>query len=126
MAKITKENVIEVLKQCYDPEIPVDLWSLGLIYEIDIQDNYEGAQSDVNIVMSLTTPGCSMGQHMAEDIRTKLEANDGINQALVRVTFDPPWEPKMMSEEAKNKLGFSPSPSTGQTGETSNINTEWE
>jgi len=101
MAKITKENVIEVLKQCYDPEIPVDLWSLGLIYEIDIQDNYEGAQSDVNIVMSLTTPGCSMGQHMAEDIRTKLEANDGINQAFVRVTFDPPWEPKMMSEEAK-------------------------
>ena len=58
MAKITKEDIIKVLKQCYDPEIPVDLWSLGLIYDIEIQESYEGDQSDINIVMSLTTPGC--------------------------------------------------------------------
>lgn len=126
MAKINKEDVIEVLKQCYDPEIPVDLWSLGLIYEIKIQESYEGKQSDVNIVMSLTTPGCGMGQHMADDIRNKLEVREDVNQAFVEVTFDPPWEPEMMSEEAKNKLGFAPSPSTGQTGDPVKINTEWE
>ena len=68
MGKIKKENVIEVLKQCYDPEIPVDLWSLGLIYEIEIQDSYEGDTSDINIVMSLTTPGCGMGLRPAGTI----------------------------------------------------------
>mgnify|MGYP002725455940 FL=1 len=126
MGKIKKENVIEVLKQCYDPEIPVDLWSLGLIYEIEIQDSYEGDTSDINIVMSLTTPGCGMGQMMADDIRTKLEAREDVNQAFVQVTFDPPWEPEMMSKEARDKLGFAPSPSTGQTGNPVTINTEWE
>ncbi len=126
MAKITKEDIIKVLKQCYDPEIPVDLWSLGLIYDIEIQESYEGDQSDINIVMSLTTPGCGMGQQMADDIRNKLEAKDTVNQAFVRVTFDPPWEPEMMSKEARDKLGFAPSPSTGQTGNPATITTEWE
>ena len=65
-----KNKIIDILKQCYDPEIPIDLWNLGLIYDIDIQLNDNGI-SDVKVVMSLTTPGCTMGQHMAEDIKSK-------------------------------------------------------
>ena len=66
-----RENIVEVLMNCYDPEIPLDLWSLGLIYDISIS-NDESPKKKVNIIMSLTTPGCSMGQHMADDIKSKL------------------------------------------------------
>ena len=62
MGQVKKEQIIEILKQCYDPELPVDLWNLGLIYDIQIQESYDENKSDVNITMSLTTPGCSMGQ----------------------------------------------------------------
>ena len=64
MTTINKKEVIEILKQCYDPEIPIDLWNLGMIYEINIKDQ------SINITMSLTTPGCTMGQYMADDIKT--------------------------------------------------------
>jgi metal-sulfur cluster biosynthetic enzyme len=100
-----KETIIDLLKQCYDPEIPVDLWSLGLIYDINIKKS-DNNMCDVDIVMSLTTPGCSMGQHMADDIKSKVSSLDKIDNVNVSVTFDPPWQPEMMSEEAKNKLGF--------------------
>ncbi|MFQ6607607.1 MAG: metal-sulfur cluster assembly factor [Fidelibacterota bacterium] len=103
---VTEAQVVEILKQCYDPEIPIDLWNLGLIYEIQIQDQNDNCY--VNIVMSLTTPGCAMGNHMAQDIKSKLEAVPDISEASVRVVFDPPWNPEMMSEEAKSKLGFAP------------------
>ncbi|MDP6568359.1 MAG: iron-sulfur cluster assembly protein [Candidatus Marinimicrobia bacterium] len=109
---VTEPQVIEVLKQCYDPEIPVDLWSLGLIYDIKIQDQDNNCYID--IIMSLTTPGCAMGNYMAQDIKTKLEAVSEITEANVRVTFDPPWNPEMMSDEAKGKLGFSPPAATDQ------------
>ena len=100
-----KEKIIDLLKQCYDPEIPVDLWSLGLIYDISIKDN-QNNKSNVDIIMSLTTPGCSMGQHMADDIKSKVSRLDNIDNVAVSVTFDPPWQPEMMSNEARNKLGF--------------------
>ena len=100
MKSINKDAVIEILKQCYDPEIPIDLWNLGLIYEINIKNE------SINITMSLTTPGCTMGQYMADDIKSKLEYMESINKAIVEVTFDPPWEPEMMSDEARAKLGF--------------------
>ena len=101
-----KENrVIEILKQCYDPEIPIDLWSLGLIYNISI-DELDNRKSNISITMTLTTPGCSMGSHMAEDIKTKLEKLDEINLAEVNITFSPLWKPKMMNNEARKKLGF--------------------
>jgi len=109
MAMVTENEVIDVLKQCFDPEIPVDLWSLGLIYTINISKNLSG-NSDVNIIMTLTTPGCSMGNVMAMDIKSKLEMNDLVDTANVEVTFDPPWTPEMMSDEARVKLGF-PAPS---------------
>jgi metal-sulfur cluster biosynthetic enzyme len=101
----TENQVIDVLKQCFDPEIPIDLWSLGLIYNIKISENSSG-NSDVNIIMTLTTPGCSMGNVMAMDIKSKLEMNNSIDMAEVEVTFDPPWAAEMMSEEARVKLGF--------------------
>ena len=105
MAMVTENVIINVLKQCFDPEIPVDLWSLGLIYSIKISKNSSG-NSDVNIIMTLTTPGCSMGNVMSMDIKSKLEMNDSVDMADVEVTFDPPWTPEMMSDDARDKLGF--------------------
>ena len=103
MGIINKEDVIEILKQCYDPEIPIDLWNLGLIYEITIEDH------NINIIMSLTTPGCTMGQYMADDIKSKLENLKNVNEVCVDVVFDPPWQPEMMTNEGRKKLGFEPS-----------------
>ncbi|MBT3179285.1 MAG: DUF59 domain-containing protein [Candidatus Marinimicrobia bacterium] len=122
MSHSLKPKVIDVLKQCFDPEIPVDLWSLGLIYSIEF-DVVEKEKSDVNIIMSLTTPGCSMGQHMANDIKDKVSSMDEVNEVNVTVTFDPPWNPKMMSDEARSKLGFDPTPVPKTEPK---IETEWE
>ena len=116
MSKINKEDVISILKQCYDPEIPIDLWNLGLIYEIKIADN------SIDIVMSLTTPGCTMGQYMADDIKLKLEQLKNVKTINVEVVFDPPWQPEMMSNEGRKKLGFDPSNNPNQN----DINKEWE
>ena len=104
MKQINKENIIEILQECYDPEIPIDLWNLGLIYNISIEDN------DIDITMSLTTPGCTMGQYMADDIKSKLiEKLENVSNVNVEVVFDPPWQPEMMTDEGRKKLGFSPS-----------------
>ena len=103
MNAITKENIIKVLKKCYDPEIPIDLWNLGLIYNIELNDK------EINITMSLTTPGCTMGQYMADDIKSKLKRISETKTINVEVTFEPPWEPKMMTEEGRKKMGFEPS-----------------
>ena len=106
MEKINKEEIIAVLKQCYDPEIPIDLWNLGLIYEIIIKEN------NINITMSLTTPGCTMGQYMADDIKSKLEQIKSVESVTVEVVFDPPWQPEMMTDEGRQKLGFAPTENT--------------
>ena len=100
-----KNKIIDILKQCYDPEIPIDLWTLGLIYNIDIIQR-ENNSSDVNVLMSLTTPGCTMGQGMADDIKSKVSLMPEINEVNVKVTFEPAWEPEMMTQEARKKLGF--------------------
>tara|TARA_Y100001970_G_C14206139_1_gene844121 strand:- start:342 stop:701 length:360 start_codon:yes stop_codon:yes gene_type:complete len=115
---INENTVIDVLKQCFDPEIPIDLWNLGLIYKIEIKPATND-KHDIYVLMTLTTPGCTMGQHMSNDIKTKLENIQGINEVNVEVTFDPPWEPEMMTDEARTKLGFS---NPSQTKE----NTNWE
>ena len=109
MNKINKEEIIEILKQCYDPEIPIDLWNLGLIYEIDIKGQ------NINITMSLTTPGCTMGQYMADDIKSKLEQLKNVKKVSVDVVFDPPWQPEMMTDEGRQKLGFAPSENKEQS-----------
>ena len=117
-----RNEIIEMLKQCVDPEIPVDLWNLGLIYNIDIKEKKD-KKSDIFITMSLTTPGCGMGQHMADDIKQKVSKIKSVNEVQVDVTFDPPWEPKMMTEDAKEKLGFAPTPVANAEPQ---IKTEWE
>ena len=124
MAQVKESQVIKILKQCFDPELPIDLWNLGLIYNIEIQESYDELHSDVNIVMSLTTPGCTMGQQMSLDIKNKLEALDEVNQAFVEVTFEPPWNPEMMSAEAREKLGVGVS--EPKERQDTNIKTEWE
>ena len=124
MSQIKEAKVIEILKQFYDPVLPVDLWNLGLIYNIQIQEAYDETKSDINIVMSLTTPGCTMGDQIAQDIRNKLEALAEVNQAFVEVTFDPPWNPEMITEEAKKKLGLGITKPENHDHIT--INEEWE
>jgi len=115
---IDENTIIDVLKQCFDPEIPIDLWNLGLIYKIDILPQDDNT-NNIYILMTLTTPGCTMGQYMSDDIKSKVESLNGINNATVEVTFDPPWEPEMMTDEARIKLGFSKE-------EPSDNKTDWE
>ena len=101
---IKKEHIIEKLKTCYDPEIPIDLWNLGLIYDIKIKKCQ--SKSNVRILMTLTTPGCSMINIIAEDVKNKIENLESIGEVNVDVTFDPPWNPKMITDTGKKKLGF--------------------
>ena len=117
-----KAKIIDILKQCYDPEIPIDLWNLGLIYDIDMTTT-ENDKNDVKITMSLTTPGCTMGQHMADDIKNKVKALEKINNIEVIVTFDPPWTPEMMTNYAREKLGYDP---VKTNNKDQKINVEWE
>ena len=118
-----KAKIIDILKQCYDPEIPIDLWNLGLIYDIDMTTT-ENDKNDVKITMSLTTPGCTMGQHMADDIKNKVQALEKINNIEVTVTFDPPWTPEMMTNYAREKLGYDPVKTNNK--DQKKINVEWE
>ena len=117
-----KAKIIDILKQCYDPEIPIDLWNLGLIYDINMSTT-ENNKNDVKITMSLTTPGCTMGQHMADDIKNKVKALEEINNIEVTVTFDPPWTPEMMTDYAREKLGYDP---VKTKSINQKINVEWE
>ena len=105
---IKKTEIIEVLKTCYDPEIPIDLWNLGLIYNFKISNK----KKLVNIVMTLTTPGCSMATHIAEDVKKKILKIKDIKEVSVEITFDPLWTPDRMTNEGKIKLGFKPQPKT--------------
>ena len=91
-----KEKVVGILKKCNDPELPIDLWNLGLIYDLSIKQN--GDDYDVNILMSLTTPGCTMGQYMMDDIKMKLATLENMGKVDIDLTFDPPWNPEMMTE----------------------------
>ena len=117
-----KAKIIDILKQCYDPEIPIDLWNLGLIYDIHMITT-KNNKNDVKITMSLTTPGCTMGQHMADDIKNKVKALEEINNIEVNVTFDPPWTPEMMTDYAREKLGYDP---VKTKSINQKINVEWE
>lgn len=103
---VSENQVIEMIKQCYDPEIPVDLWNLGLIYSINIEENSDRKLSDVTIVMTLTTPGCGMGQYMVQNIKNMVESLPEVQNANIEVTFTPRWTPDMMSKEARKNLGY--------------------
>jgi len=96
-----QESVIRALKDVYDPEIPVDIYELGLIYHIEVSP-----AGEVNIVMTLTSAFCPAAQHLPEDVRKAVEAVPGVRQVRVEVTFDPPWDMSRMSENARIQLGL--------------------
>ncbi len=99
---ITKEQVIEIAKQCFDPEIPVNIWDLGLIYDIDITPD----PPKVNIRMSLTSQHCPAAQSIPEDFKFKIMQALNIKDVTVQIVFDPPWTPERISETGKKKLGL--------------------
>ena len=96
-----EERIIMMLKTVFDPEIPVDIYSLGLIYKIDLADN-----GDLTVDMTLTAPSCPADDFIVEDARIKLESIDGVNNVTINIVFEPEWTKDMMSEEAKLDLGF--------------------
>jgi len=95
-----KEQIIEEIKTVYDPEIPVNIFELGLIYEVNVNDD------KAHILMTLTAPACPAAEMLPEEVKTKAESVPEITEAEVELTFDPPWDQEMMSEEAKLELGF--------------------
>ncbi len=96
-----EEKIVSMLKTVYDPEVPVDIYSLGLIYKIDLSD-----EGDLKIDMTLTAPACPAADFIVEDARIKLESIEGINSVDIQIVFDPEWTKEMMTEEAKLELGF--------------------
>lgn len=97
----TEEKIVEMLRTVYDPEIPVDIYSLGLVYRIDLAD--DGA---LTVDMTLTAPNCPMADFIMEDVRMKLESIPGVTAVTVNIVFEPEWNKDMMSEEAKLELGL--------------------
>ena len=100
-AEELKQKVIDCLQTIYDPEIPVSIWELGLIYEVDILP-----VNNVQIVMSLTAPSCPSAQDIPVEVDQKVKMIEGVNDVHVSVVWDPPWDRSMMSEAANLELGF--------------------
>ncbi len=96
-----EEDIIMMLKTVYDPELPVDVYSLGLIYKIDLNDD-----GHVDIDMTLTAPNCPIADFIFEDVRQKVESVEGVTSATVNLVFEPEWDPRMMTDEAKLELGM--------------------
>ena len=96
-----EERIIDVLKTVYDPEIPVDIYALGLIYKIDLNDDYS-----VDIDMTLTAPNCPAADFIVEDVRMKVESVEGVKSLALNLVFEPEWSHDLMTEEAKLELGL--------------------
>ena len=99
--KSLRDRIVEVIKACHDPEIPVDIYELGLIYEININEG-----NDVLIKMTLTSPACPVAETLPVEVEQKIKNIPDVNNAKVEITFEPPWEKEMMSEEARMELGM--------------------
>ncbi|GMN10158.1 SUF system Fe-S cluster assembly protein [Croceitalea sp. MTPC9] len=95
------EKIVRVLKTIYDPEIPVDIYELGLIYDVFINEDY-----DAKILMTLTSPNCPVAESLPVEIEEKVKSLDELKDVEVEITFDPPWTQELMSEEAKLELGL--------------------
>ncbi|GAB5556778.1 MAG: SUF system Fe-S cluster assembly protein [Schleiferiaceae bacterium] len=95
------EDVVDVLRSIYDPEIPVDIYELGLIYDVHVSD-----AADVKILMTLTSPNCPVAESLPQEVKEKTRSLDEVNEVEVELTFDPPWNKDLMSEEAKLELGM--------------------
>jgi len=94
-------EIVKVLKNIYDPEIPVNIYDLGLIYEINVDD-----ENNVYILMTLTSPNCPIADQLLEEVEQKVKAIDGVSSLQLKLTFEPPWDQSMLSEEAKLEMGF--------------------
>ncbi len=95
------EKIIKTIKTIYDPEIPVDIYELGLIYDIMVNENF-----DVKILMTLTTPNCPVAETLPVDVEEKVKTVEGVKDVEVEITFEPPWSQDLMSDEAKLELGI--------------------
>jgi FeS assembly SUF system protein len=100
-AELTSEEIYQALKTVYDPEIPVNVVDLGLIYDVQVTDD-----KNVFVQMTLTFPGCGMGPHIAQQAEWAIQDLDGVEEVEIELTFDPPWSPDLISEEARNMLGI--------------------
>ena len=96
-----EERIVDVLKTVYDPEIPVNIFDLGMIYRIDVKDD-----QTVELDMTFTAPNCPAADYILEDVRTKVESVEGVRGANVNLVFEPVWDQSMMTEEARVELGF--------------------
>lgn len=96
-----EERIVDVLKTVYDPEIPVNIWDLGMIYKVDLQED-----GVLDMDMTFTSPSCPAADFILEDVRTKVESVEGVKSANVNLVFDPAWDQSMMTEEARVELGF--------------------
>lgn len=96
-----ENKIIEVLKTIYDPEIPVDIYELGLIYEVKVNEDMHA-----HVLMTLTSPSCPVAESLPAEVETKVASMEELKSAKVELTFDPPWDKNMMSEEAQLELGF--------------------
>jgi FeS assembly SUF system protein len=98
---VTRDDVLEVLKNVYDPEIPVNVVDLGLIYDVQVNDS-----NDVYVQMTLTFPGCGMGPYIAQQAEWAIQDIEGVEDVQIELVFDPPWSPDLISEEARAQLGI--------------------
>ncbi len=96
-----RDQVLDVLKTCYDPEIPVDIYELGLVYKVDVDD-----AGKVTVDMTLTSPACPVAGSLPPEVEQKISRVEGVSNVRVDLVWDPPWNPDLMSEAAKLKLGF--------------------
>lgn len=95
------QRIIDEIKTCFDPEIPVDIWELGLIYELNLDD-----ENNLNVVMTLTSPNCPVAESLPAEVENKLKLVPGVKSAALKLTFEPAWDKEMMSEVAQLELGF--------------------
>jgi len=95
------EKIVKVIKTIYDPEIPVDIYELGLIYDVFVNEDY-----GVKVLMTLTTPNCPVAESLPKEVEDKIKSMKNVTDAEVEITFDPPWSQDLMSEEAKLELGM--------------------
>ena len=100
-SQVLYKDIVNVCKTIYDPEIPQNIWDLGLVYSVDIDE-----EKNVDITMSLTTPSCPVGPEFLNTVKTRVKDVDGVNKCNVELVWDPPWNQEMMSDEAKTMLGM--------------------
>ncbi len=96
-----KDRIIAAIQTVYDPEIPINIWEVGLIYEVNVSDD-----GKAHVLMTLTSPNCPVAESLPIEVQEKVEAVEGVTAAEVEITWDPPWDPEMMSEAAQLELGF--------------------